>query len=331
VLEDGATYDVAKALDMKLRQKGREEHHDPHELELVGKMYRSRPSKVRYSGGMFNGGDLAFQTVAGNHRYFESSGRIKRCYVDMVKATTLTQTPTRRIPKRTCNLPVPASYMNPNWDRAPAGESYIDIPMNLWTPSKYTNWQEMALAKGQRPTSIPQGIRQCIFCNYDDEKRPACHCLLKRVSPAKPRICPTGDGMGEGVRATRTYEKGELLGELVGDIAPLGQFSDGWAAVLERDDLPGLAGEMTAWCLIHPRYTGNWVRKVNHSCQPNCLFESMPISGNWRVMLKAIKRVDEGSWILVSYGDEYWQSPGCRCICGSENCIGGPRSNGGSP
>ncbi|KAM0362963.1 hypothetical protein ACHAO7_011599 [Fusarium culmorum] len=43
--------------------------------------------------------------------------------------------------------------------------------------------------------------------------------------------------MGEGVWANTNYEAGEFLGELVGEIAPVGCYKDGWAADVVRYDL----------------------------------------------------------------------------------------------
>ncbi|KAK2470891.1 hypothetical protein H9L39_07977 [Fusarium oxysporum f. sp. albedinis] len=43
--------------------------------------------------------------------------------------------------------------------------------------------------------------------------------------------------MGEEAWATTDYKSGELLGELVGELAPIGYYIDGRAADLSRDDL----------------------------------------------------------------------------------------------
>jgi hypothetical protein len=127
--------------------------------------------------------------------------------------------------------------------------------------------------------------------------------------------------MGEGVWARSDYEIGEFLGELVGELAPIGYYTDGWAADLSRNDLSP-DGDDVAWCQVYPRYMGNWVRKVNHSCEPNCSFESWNISGRWRVMLRASRQIKRDSWILVDYGQDYW-TEGRRCLCGSDQCISG--------
>jgi hypothetical protein len=39
---------------------------------------------------------------------------------------------------------------------------------------------------------------------------------------------------------------------------------------------------------IYPKEKGNWVRKVNHLCDPSAEFCVMKISGWWRQMLVAI-------------------------------------------
>jgi SET domain-containing protein len=169
------------------------------------------------------------------------------------------------------------------------------------------------LFDGKDPTWIPEHLPQCAFCD-----RPRCDCIKKKVRDDKPLIKKT-QKMGYGVWATTNYKAGEFLGELVGELAPVGQYSDGWAADLMRDDL-STDGEEVPWCQVYPRYKGNWVGKVNHSCESNCKFESWNISGRWRVLLRATREIECNSWILADYGKEYW-ADGQRCLCGSRNCF----------
>ncbi|KAG7428722.1 putative AC transposase [Fusarium oxysporum f. sp. raphani] len=156
-------------------------------------------------------------------------------------------------------------------------------------------------------------LPQCAFCT-----RSVCDCIREKVRREVPRI-REAPNMGEGVWATSDYETGEFLGELVGELAPIDYHTDGWAADLSRNDLSP-KGDDVAWCQIYTRYMGNWVRKVNHSCEPNCAFVSFNISGRWRLMLQASRQIKRNSWILADYGQDYW-TDGRRCLCGSDQCI----------
>jgi hypothetical protein len=85
-----------------------------------------------------------------------------------------------------------------------------------------------------------------------------------------------------------TYHKGQILGELVGEFAPLDTYNNGWPMEFARPDLDDApVGQ------IYPREIGNWVRKVNHSCRPSAEFRVMKISGSWRQMLVAIQDISQ--------------------------------------
>ncbi|KAH7185196.1 uncharacterized protein B0J16DRAFT_125195 [Fusarium flagelliforme] len=160
------------------------------------------------------------------------------------------------------------------------------------------------------PSAIGPEERQCDLC-----LNRTCDCVQTAVSDAVPKIVPAGD-MGEGVEATVPYSVNQFIGELVGELVPLGGHNDGWGAELCRDDL---GDGFQAICLVYCRDAGNWGRKVNHSCDPNTEFLSLPISGKWRIIFNAIKPIQAGDAITVSYGESYWKTG--RCLCKSELCI----------
>lgn len=303
-------YNKSRSDDLRCRDRGLAEPHDPKILDLARKMYSSTPASVRHLGGVFTKGVLAQLTVVGLTRYFTKSGCVKRRYVDLFRKNELE--PLKRRPKRKCNIVVSLPHANQTWDKASPPERFGEIQTNLFTPGKFENW---GFCADKDPSWIPIELKQCCYCV---EK--GCNCIGVKLRRARPKIVDMRNGMGEGVRATQAYEKGALLGELSGELAPLGYFSDGWAADLMRDDLSP-SKELVPRCQVYPRKFGNWVRKVNHSCEPNCVFESKPVSGRWRVLLIAIRRIRRGDWIWVDYGLKYWQSPGAPCLCGSERCV----------
>ncbi|KAH7233950.1 uncharacterized protein BKA55DRAFT_598134 [Fusarium redolens] len=251
---------------------------------------RSLAQQVRHSGGQFLKGPLQGQEVPGLPQFFEkSSGRLKYCYMDLVKKPEMSPKP-RAVFRRTCNMSPAEPFPNKSWFRGSGLSVVTTITTNVWTPDKYPDWTgPPGFLAGKDPTWIPKGLRQCAFCNQS-----VCDCIRKKVRHDEPCIRKTPN-MGEGALARTDYEKDEFLGELV-----------------DRKEV--------AWCQVYPRYMGNWVRKVNHSCESNCVFESWNISGRWRVMLRATCQIKRGSWILVNYGEEYWQE-NHRCLCGSNYCV----------
>ncbi|KAK7592433.1 hypothetical protein V3481_007051 [Fusarium oxysporum f. sp. vasinfectum] len=133
-------------------------------------------------------------------------------------------------------------FPNKSWFRGSDFKVTTSISTNVWTPDKYPNWKgPPGFLVGQDPTWIPGHLRQCAFCT-----RSVCNCIHKQVRQEKPSIVDTVN-MGEGAWATTDYKRGEFLGELVGELAPIDYYTDGWAADLSRDDLsPG--GKEVTWC-----------------------------------------------------------------------------------
>ena len=54
---------------------------------------------------------------------------------------------------------------------------------------------------------------------------------------------------------------------------------------------------------------------VNHSCKPNCAYESV---SNHSVTIKSIKDINKGEELFCYYGDNYFGEDNCKCEC--ETC-----------
>lgn len=128
-----------------------------------------------------------------------------------------------------------------------------------------------------------------------------CRCFDIYV-PSIPRISDDGS-KGRGIRALGSYKVGSLLGELVGQLVPLGTYRStaDWTIQFRRPDL-----DDHPVAEIYTRDVGNWVRKVNHcSTQPSAIFKVMKISGKWRQMLVALRDIKDGEEITAKYGRGY--------------------------
>ncbi|KAF5528779.1 histone-lysine n-methyltransferase H3 lysine-36 H4 lysine-20 specific [Fusarium phyllophilum] len=239
------TRDKRKYILQRLKHERLKASLPPRLQALVRQMRESRPAKIRHSGGYFLNGPLRDQEVAGLPQFFEKSGRLKQCYIDIVNKPEFSLR-SQDIVQRTCNMSPAQPFPNKSWFRGSDLKVTTLVSTNVWTPDKYPDWKgPPGFLAGQDPTWIPSHLRQ--FVRQD-----------------VPAIRKT-TSMGDGAWAETDYEAGELVGELVGEIAPIGTYTDGWAADLSRDDLSP-DGENVVWCQVYPRYIGNWVRKVNHSC-----------------------------------------------------------------
>jgi uncharacterized protein len=116
--------------------------------------------------------------------------------------------------------------------------------------------------------------------------------------------------MGKGVFATRSFEIGEVVGEITGEAIDDPEYSSRYAFDLEdgRQLEPA------------PPF-----RFVNHSCDPNCSFEVIDVTDVRRVtrrqlMLFAIYDIDTGDQLTIDYN---WPASfAIPCKCRSEYCRG---------
>lgn len=143
------------------------------------------------------------------------------------------------------------------------------------------------------PTIVMPGDAFCGLCPHN-----YCRCAEINV-PQVPRILDDGS-KGPGVRSVGHHKADVILGELVGELVPLGSSAPGWSMVLCRPDL-----EDEAVAEVYPARMGNWVRKVKHSTNPSAEFKTMKITGRWRLMLVALRDINDGEEITAKYGNGY--------------------------
>lgn len=259
---------------------------------------------------------------------FNQDERIRdhlRWMLDFVSGKPSTRQALQSIITPTVVAKLPCSHPSPRW--VPQGQcpaSFTMIDANLWSPQRYPVWICPDGADGnlRDPSLVWPQERQCGRC----EKPDICSCISSAVYKYEtPKIVPAGS-MGEGTVAQRQYQRNQLLRELTGELVPLGQYEDGWAADLCRYNG---AGELVRWCSVYPRIYGNWARKINHSCNFNVQFVSMGVSRKWRVMIQAVRNIAPGEPVTVDYGAEYWEGTAFSCMCGSARCIYGNKKRGG--
>ncbi|KAK3298203.1 uncharacterized protein B0H64DRAFT_384419 [Chaetomium fimeti] len=143
------------------------------------------------------------------------------------------------------------------------------------------------------PSIVMPGDAFCGLCPQS-----YCRCAELNV-PEIPRIADDGS-KGSGVRSMGPHRAHVILGELVGELVPVGSSAPGWSMVLRRPDI-----EDEAVAEICPARMGNWVRKVRHNTNPSAAFKTMKITGRWRQMLVALRDISDGEEITAKYGNGY--------------------------
>ena len=117
--------------------------------------------------------------------------------------------------------------------------------------------------------------------------------------------------VGKGVFAQRTYQSGEIVGEIEGEVIHDEKYGSDYCMNIGG----GRALEPAA-----P------FRFVNHSCEPNCRFDYFDLASPGggpacrRVFLLAMDKIRPGDQLTIDYG---WSAQGAiPCRCGAPTCRG---------
>jgi hypothetical protein len=133
--------------------------------------------------------------------------------------------------------------------------------------------------------------------------------IRRRKHARHVRVARTS--VGKGVFAQRTYQRGDVIGEIEGEVIDDDQYGSDYCMNIGG----GRALEPAA-----P------FRFVNHSCEPNCRFDyfdlATPGGGtpSRRVFLLAMYKIRPGEQLTIDYG---WSARGAiPCRCGAASCRG---------
>lgn len=155
--------------------------------------------------------------------------------------------------------------------------------------------------------------KPCLDC---DSKTP-CTCLFSKsplISHPLVELRHYGS-KGIGVRALQRIEKGEILGEYVGEVYPSGYAGD---MIYALDfSLPGRPGDEVV-AVISAKKFGNWTRFTNHSCDASTHFGVVMQGGRYRSVVQCVRDIEVFEEVTVDYGFGYWRNKTCEC--GVEGC-----------
>jgi histone-lysine N-methyltransferase ASH1L len=70
---------------------------------------------------------------------------------------------------------------------------------------------------------------------------------------------------------------------------------------------------------IDARRKGNEARFINHSCDPNCVFQKVNVNGLPRIAVLCIKDIAAGEFLTCDYLDSTYN---VQCRCGAAGCRG---------
>jgi len=123
------------------------------------------------------------------------------------------------------------------------------------------------------------------------------------------------NGKGMGLRITGALRKGEFIIEYVGEVRKREDIAeeDDWTYIMELEE--GI--------VIDAQKKGGLARYINHSCDPNCVFNQWKVGSLTRVAIFAKKDVRPGEELTYDYNwEKEKKNVVTRCLCASSNCRG---------
>ncbi|PWY80182.1 hypothetical protein BO83DRAFT_406270 [Aspergillus eucalypticola CBS 122712] len=139
-----------------------------------------------------------------------------------------------------------------------------------------------------------------------------CECQIKKAPFEFVQLVETPKGVG--VRALARFEKGDILGEYVGELHPPCYKGD----LIYALTMQGKVDVDEEIAVICPMEYGNFTRFINHSCRPNTTFERRTIGNRATMTVEVVRDIQPFEELTINYGREYWK--GRTCICGEEGC-----------
>lgn len=156
-------------------------------------------------------------------------------------------------------------------------------------------------------------LEECIQCGSmgnDDNCDQTCYDTLSAtwatMESTITEIRHTGDpniNYGVFVKAGQAIATQDDLGEYMGEIIPYSTGA-GSGYALQLDNKTGMIDAVNH---------GNWLRFVNHHCNPNAEFSEVVLGGRRMIIAYAIRPIAAGEEITFHYGAHFWNGRLCRC------------------
>lgn len=117
------------------------------------------------------------------------------------------------------------------------------------------------------------------------------------------KTAPTSFGLG--VFLKRSVKKGEAVGLITGEVRDADEHESAYCMDLGHN------------LVLEPR---NVFRRMNHSCDPNCVIVTYDDPKDHRIIVEALRNIEEGEELTIDYA---WSAEhAIPCDCGTHKCRG---------
>ena len=124
---------------------------------------------------------------------------------------------------------------------------------------------------------------------------------------------------GLGLYAARDLEKHQMIIEYIGEVIR-SSLTDIREKRYESQNRGIYMFRLDDDRVLDATMCGGMARYINHSCDPNCVTETIEVNGDFHIIIFANKRIARGAELCYDYKFDFEDDNRIPCCCGAENC-----------
>lgn len=124
---------------------------------------------------------------------------------------------------------------------------------------------------------------------------------------------------GLGLYAARDLEKHQMIIEYIGEVIRA-SLTDIREKRYESQNRGIYMFRLDDDRVLDATMCGGMARYINHSCDPNCVTETIEVNGDFHIIIFANKRIARGQELNYDYKFDFEDDNRIPCCCGAENC-----------
>ena len=125
---------------------------------------------------------------------------------------------------------------------------------------------------------------------------------------------------GLGLYAARDLERHQMIIEYIGEVIR-SELTDIREKRYEEQNRGIYMFRLDDDRVLDATMVGGMARYVNHSCDPNCVTETVEVDRDLHIIIFANRRIARGEELSYDYKFDYEDDNRIPCLCGAKNCV----------
>ena len=125
---------------------------------------------------------------------------------------------------------------------------------------------------------------------------------------------------GLGLYAARDLEKHQMIIEYIGEVIR-SELTDIREKRYEDQNRGIYMFRLDEERVLDATMSGGMARYINHSCDPNCVTETVEVDRDLHIIIFANRRIARGEELSYDYKFDFEDDNKIPCLCGAKNCV----------